>query len=197
MINKLARTQIRAWLEVELESEFGLNRKGLNPSLQIEFKSGRPLPSTSLKWNRATPGNTNPLRIEKATVSYLVKGLSGWGNNRSPNNDYVAGSTLSRGFATPYETVYFDHLSGQKKVPTADEAFAGPTPGHGDIEAWTYLANRRVIKPGMIINFQNELGQSISEHNCAILVGAGYRVSVVPYGWWASFLPARNQENRA
>ncbi len=187
MINKIARTQTRAWMEVALGSEFGLDRNGLNPSLQIEFKR-RPLPNASLKWNSVTVGTTHPLRIEEATVKYLNAKMPKWGNNRSPNNDYVAGSTLSRGFETPFKTVYFDHFSSDGKVPKANEAFTGPAPGAGDIEAWIFLANRGLVRPGMIIDFQNELGQSINESNSASLVSAGYEVSVVPYDWWSSYL---------
>ena len=40
----------------------------------------------------------------------------------------------------------------------------------------------------MIINFQNEVGRSISERNTRELVDAGYQISVVPYDWWSQYL---------
>jgi hypothetical protein len=107
-----------------------------------------------------------------------------WGNNRSPNNDYTAGSTSALGFETPSKTVYFDHLVVRDGVSIANEAFTGESPGVGDIAAWIFLANEGVVKPGVIINFQNEVGRSISESNTNALVRAGYQVSVVPFGWW-------------
>jgi len=73
-------------------------------------------------------------------------------------------------------------------APVAHEAFTGRTPGVGDIEAWIFLADEGVVKPGMIINFQNELGQSINERSAGELVGAGYQISVVPYVWWSHYL---------
>jgi hypothetical protein len=188
LVNQIARTQIRAWMERELGSEFGLDRCRLNPSVQIELKPNRPFPGTSVKWNKVTTGETHPLKIEEATIRYLRIRLPGWGNNRSPNNNYVAGSTLSRGFQTPSKTVYFDHLFGRLDLPTADEAFTGPAPGTRDLEAWIFLAGSGRVKPGMIINFQNEKGQSISTVNTASLVCAGYCVSVVPFAWWAHHL---------
>lgn len=167
LINKIARTQTRAWMEVELASDFGLDRGGLKPSLQIEVKHGRSLPNGSLKWNSVTVGITNRLKIEEATVRYLNERLPGWGNNRSPNNDYVSGSTLSRGFESQSKIVYFDHLRGDTKTPIVDEAFTGLAPGRRDIEAWVQLANRGLVQSGMIINFQNERGQSINTRDCA------------------------------
>jgi hypothetical protein len=162
--------------------------------VQIEFKRNRPLPSASLKWNAVTAGTTDALHIENATIRYLNGRLPKWGNNRSKNNNYAAGSTLSRGFVTPSKTVYFDHLSGDGKVPTANEAFTGPAPSAGDIEAWIFLASHGVVRPGMIIDFQNELGQSISESRSAKLISVGYQVSVVPYGWWSSCLASGDSD---
>ena len=196
LVNQIARTQMRAWIEKELGPEFGLNRSGLNPSLQIEFKPNRPLPNASLKWNEVTNGTTDPLQIEEATIRYLKDRLPGWGNNRSPNNDYVSGSTLSRGFETPLKTVYFDHLSSNGDVPTANEAYTGPAPGVRDVDAWIMLAKNGVVKPGMIIDFQNAIGQSISESVTAELASAGYQVSVVPFSWWSSCLNLSSSDTR-
>ena len=181
---RVARAQTRAWLEREFGPEFGTNRQGLKPSLQIEFKAGRPLPNTSLKWNPITGGTTDPLQIEVATIRYMNTKIPDWGNNRSPNNDYVAGSTRSRGFRTPFKTVYFDHLTGDSRFPTANEAFTGYAPSPRDIEAWVSLSKQRRVVPGMIINFQNGQRQSVSLRNAVSLIAAGYQVSVVPYIWW-------------
>jgi hypothetical protein len=188
MIRKIARTLVRAWMEKELGRLFGLDRQNLKPSLQIEMKPYRPFPNVSLKWNKATRGTTDRLRIENATIRYLQERFQGWGNNRSPNNNYVAGSTLARAFDAPHKTVYFDHLSETGEAPVAHEAFTGKTPGAGDTESWIFLANEGVVKPGMIINLQNEVGQSISERNTGELVEAGYQISVVPYDWWSQYL---------
>lgn len=189
LISKIARTQVRAWMELEMGSEFGLDREGAKPSLQIEIKPDRPFPNISLKWNRETRGTTSRLQIEDATIRYLRAHFPTWGNNRSPNNNYVAGSTLARGFEAPAKTVYFDHLAWTQETPIAHEAFTGRTPGTGDIEAWIFLANG-VVKPGMIINFQNGVGQSINQRTTCELVSAGYQVSVVPYSWWSRYLPS-------
>ena len=188
MIRKVARTLVRAWLEKELGREFGLDRQNLKPSLQIELKPNRPFPNVSLKWNKATRGITDRLRIESATIRYLEEHFLSWGNNRSPNNNYVAGSTSARAFEAQSKTVYFDHLAETGGAPVAHEAFTGRTPGVGDLEAWIFLANEGVVIPGMIINFQNELGQSINEISTGQLVGVGYQVSVVPYTWWSHCL---------
>lgn len=188
MAHQIARTQLRAWMEQELATEFGVNRRGLRPSLQIGFKPDRPSPDASLKWNRITTGTTDPLQIEEATVCYPRGHIPKWGNNRSPNNDYTAGSTLSTGFKSPSKTVYFDHLAGVENVPLANEAFTGLAPGCKDIAAWIYLSNEHVVKPGLVVNFQNERNQSINGANLASLVRAGYQVSVVPYNWWSPFL---------
>jgi hypothetical protein len=175
-------------MEKELGRVFGLDRQNLKPSLQIELKPNRPFPNVSLKWNKATRGITDRLRIESATIRYLEERFPGWGNNRSPNNNYVAESTLARAFEAQSKTVYFDHLTETRGAPVAHEAFTGRTPGVGDIEAWIFLANEGVVKPGMIINFQNELSQSINERSAEELVGAGYQISVVPYVWWSHYL---------
>jgi len=185
LAHKIARTLVRAWIEKEMGEVFGLDRQGVKPSLQIGVNPSRPLPSVSLKWNETTAGITNRLRIEEATIRYLEKRMRAWGNNRSPNNDYVAGSTSSKGFDTPFKTVYFDHLVKRRGSIVAHEAFTGLTPGAGDIEGWLFLSKEGVIRPGMIINFQNEVGQSISEKNTRKLAGAGYQISVVPYAWWS------------
>jgi hypothetical protein len=118
----------------------------------------------------------------------LKNHFPGWGNNRSPNNNYVTGSTLALGFIAPTKTVYFDHLARTRGKPLAHEAFTGRTPGTGDVEAWIFLANEGIVKPGMIINFQNEIGQSIGESITGELVAAGYQVSVVLYAWWSRHL---------
>jgi hypothetical protein len=196
MIRKVARTLIRAWMEEELGREFGLDRKNLKPSLQIEMKPNRPFPNVSLKWNRATRGTTDRLRIENATIRYLEERFLNWGNNRSPNNNYVAGSTLARAFQAQSKTVYFDHLGDIGGAPVAHEAFTGRTPGVGDVEAWIFLANEGVVKPGMIVNFQNELGQSINERSAGDLVGAGYQISVVPYAWWSHCLSSETSSSK-
>ncbi len=189
MIRKIARTLVRAWMEEELGRLFGLNRQNLKSSLQIEMKPNRPFPNVSLKWNKATRGTTDRLMIENATIRYLEERFQRWGNNRSPNNNYVAGSTSARAFDAPHKTVYFDHLAETTGgAPVAHEAFTGKTPGAGDIESWIFLANEGVVKPGMIINFQNEVGQSISERSTGELVEAGYQISVVPYVWWSRHL---------
>jgi len=185
---KIARTFVRAWMEKEMGDAFGLNRHGLKPSLQIETKPNRPFPNVSLKWNKATRGMTDRLRIEDATIRYLKDRLSSWGNNRSPNNNYVEGSTSAKGFAAPAKTVYFDHLVTTGDGLIANEAFTGKTPGVGDIEAWVYLAKEGVVAPGMIFNFQNEPGHSIGEKGTRELVSEGYKVSVVPYTWWSQYL---------
>ena len=188
LANQIARTQLRAWMECELGAEFGIIRSGVKPSLQLGFKPHRPFPDTSVKWNKITKGTTSPLQIEEATVRYLNDHILGWGNNRSPNNDYTAGSTQSYGLESPCKTVFFDHLSGTGGVPTASEAFTGLAPGVRDIQAWEFLSKAGRINPGLIINLQNERGQSISEANACTLVQAGYRVSVVPFGWWSPYL---------
>ena len=188
MICKVARTLVRAWMEKELGIVFGVDRQNMKPSIQIELKPNRPFPNVSLKWNKATRGTTDRLRIESATIRYLEERFLGWGNNRSQNNNYVAGSTLARAFEAQFKTVYFDHLEDTGGAPVAHEAFTGRTPGVGDIEAWIFLANEGVVIPGMIINFQNELGQSINAIITGQLVGAGYQVSVVPYTWWSHYL---------
>ncbi len=175
-------------MQQELATEFGGERRGFRPSLQIEIKISRPFPEASLKWNKITTGTTNLLQIEEATVCYLRGRIPKWGNNRSPNNDYTAGSTLSKGFKSPSKTVYFDHLTEIENTPIANEAFTGLAPGSKDIEAWVYLSNERVIKPGMVINFQNERNQSINAANSTSLVRAGYQVSVVPHSWWSPYL---------
>jgi hypothetical protein len=54
MISKIARAQVRAWMEKELGRLFGLDRKNLKSSLQIEMKPNRASPNVSLKWNKAT-----------------------------------------------------------------------------------------------------------------------------------------------
>ena len=185
LANQIARTQLRAWMECELGSEFGIVRSGVKPSLQFGFKPHRTFPDTSVKWNKKTQGTTSPLQIEEATVRYLNDHIPGWGNNRSPNNDYTAGSTQSYGLKAPGKTVYYDHLSGTGGVPTASEAFTGLAPGARDIQAWKFLSKAGRIKPGLIINLQNERGQSISEANAYTLVRAGYHVSVVPFAWWS------------
>jgi len=189
LIRKIARTLVRAWMEEELGELFELDRQNLKPSLQIEMKPNRPFPNVSLKWNKVTLGTTDRLTIEDATIRYLEEHLLNWGNNRSLNNNYVAGSTLARAFDAPHKTVYFDHLvETTGGAPVAHEAFTGRTPGTRDIESWIFLANEDMVKPGMIINFQNEVGQSISERNTLELVQAGYQISVVPYDWWSRFL---------
>jgi len=152
------------------------------------MKPNRPFPNVSLKWNRATRGTTDRLVIESATIRYLEGRFPRWGNNRSPNNNYVAGSTSSVAFDTPSKTVYFDHLAKIGRAFLAHEAFTGRTPGMGDIDAWIFLADKGVVKPGMIINFQNEVGQSINEKVTRKLIEAGYQVSVVPYVWWSNHL---------
>ncbi len=141
-----------------------------------------------MKWNKATRGTTDRLGIENATIRYLEVRFQRWGNNRSPNNKYVSGSTSARGFDAPHKTVYFDHLAETAGAPVAHEAFTGKTPGAGDIESWIFLANAGVVKPGMIINIRNEVGKSISEGNAGELVEAGYQISVVPYDWWSQYL---------
>lgn len=189
MIRKIARTLVRGEIEKELGPLFGLDRQNLKPSLQIEMKANRPFPNVSLKWNKKTRGTTDRLRIENATIRYLEERFRRWGNNRSPNNNYVAGSTSARAFEAPCKTVYFDHLvETTGGTPVAHEAFTGKAPGAGDIESWIFLANEGVVNPGMIINFQNEVGQSISERNTRELVEAGYQISVVPYVWWSQYL---------
>ena len=95
---------------------------------------------------------------------------------------------MARTFEAQSKTVYFDHLAETGGAPVAHEAFTGRTPGVGDLEAWIFLSNESVVKPGMIINFQNELGQSINERSAGELVGAGYQISVVPYVWWSHYL---------
>lgn len=185
LAKQIARTQVRAWMEKELGTEFGVDKSGVKPSLQIGIKKNRPLPDASLKWNKVTRGVTNPLEIERATMRYLERRTPNWGNNRSLNNDYTPGSTRAQGFRSPSKTVYFDRLLRTGSLPTACEAFTGPAPGTSDVEAWIYLSEARVVKPGTIINFQNEVGQSISEMTATPLVNAGYQVSVVPYHWWS------------
>jgi hypothetical protein len=192
MISKVARNLVRAWMEIEHGRIFGLNRLNLKASLQIELKPKRPFPNVSLKWNKVTRGTTDRLRIESATIRYLEERFLGWGNNRSLNNNYVAGSTLARAFEAQSKTVYFDHLTQTGGAPIAHEAFTGRTPGVGDIHAWIFLANEGVVKPGMIINFQNEVGQSINEISTGKLVGAGFQVSVVPYTWWSRCLSSQS-----
>ncbi len=135
LINHIARTLIRSWLESEVGREFGVERKGLNPSLQIEVKPNRPFPGASLKWNKVTKGTTDRLQIEESTVRYIEIYVPGWGNNRSPNNDYVAGSTKSEAFESPFKTVYFDHLTKTDGISIASEAFTGLAPGARDIRA--------------------------------------------------------------
>lgn len=188
LILKVARTLVRAWLEEEVGDEFGLHRQGLRPSLQIEVRRGRPSPSTSLKWNKETRGTTDRLQIEDATIRYLEAHFPAWGNNRSLNNNDVAGSTLARGFRTPFKIVYFDHLAKTEEAPLANEAFTGRTPGKGDVGAWIFPARESIVGPGMIVNFQNEVGQSINETTADRLVRAGYQVSVVPHKWWSNYL---------
>lgn len=192
LIRKIARTLVRGWIEEEFGREFGLDRGGFKPSLQVQISPRRPFPNASLKWNRITKGTTNRLEIENATVEYLKTHFPGWGNNRSPNNNYVTGSTLASGLKARKKTVYFDHLARTRGKPVAHEAFTGRTPGTGDLEAWIFLAKERVVKPGMIINFQNEVGKSISERNARELVEAGYQISVVPYAWWSPYLSRWN-----
>ena len=191
LIHKIARTLVREWLEMEIGHEFGIDRMGKKPSLQIELKPNRPFPNVSLKWNKATQGTTNRLEIENATVRYLKERLLNWGNNRSPSNNYVAESTLALGFETPFKTVYFDHLSRKQEGFIAHEAFTGRTPGKGDVEAWIFLARKGVVRPGLIINFQNEVGQSVNRITSNRLVDVGYQVSVVPYSWWSHYLSRR------
>jgi hypothetical protein len=173
---------------MELGQLFGLNRQNLKSSLQIGMKPNRQFPDASLKWNKTTRGTTDRLKIENATIRYLEERFQRWGNNRSPNNYYVAGSTSARAFDAPHKTVYFDHLAETGGAAVAHEAFTGKTPGAGDIESWVFLAKQGVVKPGMIINFQNEVGRSISERNTRELVDAGYQISVVPYDWWSQYL---------
>lgn len=141
MICKVARTLVRAWMEKNLAEYLDSTDRTLKPSLQIELKPNRPFPNVSLKWNKATRGTTDRLRIESATIRYLEERFLTWGNNRSPNNNYVAGSTLARAFEAQSKTVYFDHLAETGGTPVAHEAFTGRTPGVGDIEVWIFLAN--------------------------------------------------------
>jgi hypothetical protein len=100
----------------------------------------------------------------------------------------VAGSTTARAFDAPNKTVYFDHLAGTEGAPFAHEAFTGMSPGAGGKESWVFLTNEGLVKPGMMINFQNEAGRSISERDTGELAEAGYQISVVPYDWWSQFL---------
>lgn len=194
LIRKIARTLVREWLEVEVGGEFGIDRRQSKPSVQIELKPNRPFPNISVKWNKSTQGTTNRLEIENATVRYLSERLPNWGNNRSPSNNYVAGSTLALAFKVPSKTVYFDHLSGSREAPIAHEAFTGRTPGKGDVEAWIFLAKEGIVRPGMIINFQNEVGQSVNKVTSARLVDAGYQISVVPFVWWSRYLSRRTSD---
>ena len=184
LINKIARTLTRSWLETELGQEFGIDGRGFKPSLQIALSPHRPFPNASLKWNRLSRGTTNPLEIEKATMQYLAAALPGWGNNSSPNDDYTKGSTLARGFDTPFKTVYFDDLSGTPEHPTAGEAFTDDAPGTRDIEGWIFLSKTGSISPGSMINFQDSKRQCVGEAITERLVAGGFRVSVVPYEWW-------------
>jgi len=188
LANQIARTQLRAWMECEFGPEFGIVRDGVKPSVQLGFNPHRTFPNTSVKWNKVTKGTTNPLRIEEATVGYLSDHIPGWGNNRSPNNDYTAGSTLSYGLDSPCKTVYFDHLTKSGGVPIASEAFTGLAPGVRDIQAWEFLSKTGRVRPGLIINLQNARRQSISEANAYTLIRAGYHVSVVPFAWWSPYL---------
>ena len=110
LIDKIARTQTRAWIEVEMGSEFGLDRRGLNPSLQIEVKHGRPLPNTSLKWNRVTAGTTSALQIEEATVRYLNARLPKWGNNRV-RTMITLQDRRCRGDSRPHSRLYTSIIS--------------------------------------------------------------------------------------
>ncbi len=191
---QIARTQTRAWIETDLGGEFALNRKGLRASLQIEGKPKRRLPCASLKWNKETKGTTEPLRIEEATMKYLDSRFLGWGNNRNLRNNYVAGSTLSGGFKTPFMTVYFDHLMHGGLVPSANEAFAGLAPSRWDVDAWIYLANRGIVRPGMIVNFQNGVGRSMGRNVSSRLLRAGHQVSVVPFAWLSSYLDESSKD---
>ena len=68
------------------------------------------------------------------------------------------------------------------------EASTGRTSGKGDIEAQIFLAKGGQVTHGMIFDFQNEVGQSMSVVTTVRLVGAGYRVSVVHYIWWSPYL---------
>ena len=187
LINKIARTLTRAWMEIEFGQEFGVSRLGLKPSLQISLSPHRPFPNASVKWNKLSSGTTNPLQIENATVRYLSGVMPGWGNNRSPNNNYTVGSTKARGFDSPFKTVFFDDISETPKFPVANEAFTGNEPGTRDVEAWVFLSRAGTIKPGSVVNFQNSKGQCVGETITTRLVNAGFAVSVVPYAWWERY----------